>query len=88
MNKKPSTSLERLQRIVDADRPTDKERDGGADQLITQDQLRRLDTRMKKLAYLPPSRPKKAPPAAAPGTVGPSTQHGQRANKAGARRSA
>lgn len=67
MDKKSRTPLERLQRIIDADSPKGEQRDQTADQLITQDQLRRIDTTMKKLASLPPRRPKKAPPAAAPG---------------------
>jgi hypothetical protein len=64
MDKKSRTTLERLQRTVDNDRPSDDERLRVADQLITQDQLRRLDLRLKKLAPLPPSRSRKGPPSA------------------------
>lgn len=56
--------LERLQRIVESGRPGDEEREHVANQLITQDQLGRLDPRLKKLAQLKPSRPRKAPPSA------------------------
>lgn len=85
MDKKSRSPLERLQRIVDADSPADKQRDQAADQLITQDQLRRIDPRMKKLAPLPPGRPKKAPPTAAPGKIGRGPQSGDRASPARAR---
>jgi hypothetical protein len=64
MDKKSRTTLERLQRTVDNDRPSDDERLRVADQLITQDQVRRLDPRLKKLAPLPPSRSRKGPPSA------------------------
>ena len=64
MDKKSRTTLERLQRTVDNDRPSDEERSRVADQLITQDQARRLDPRLKKLAPLPPSRSRKGPPSA------------------------
>lgn len=64
MDKKPRTPLERLQRIVDSDRPSDAERERVADQLLTQDQLRRLDPRLRKLAQREPSRPRKTPPSA------------------------
>lgn len=64
MDKKSRTTLERLQRTVDSDRPSDDERLRVADQLITQDQVRRLDPRLKKLARLPSSRSRKGPPSA------------------------
>ena len=64
MDKKSRTTLERLQRTVDNDRPSDDDRLRVADQLITQDQVRRLDPRLKKLAPLPPSRSRKGPPSA------------------------
>ena len=64
MDKKSRTPLERLQRIVESGRPSDEEREQVADQLLTQDQLGRLDLRLKKLAPLKPSRPRKAPPSA------------------------
>jgi len=64
MDKKSSRALDRLQRAIDSDRPDDDERQRTADQLITQDQLRRLDPRMKKLASPPPSRYRKGPPSA------------------------
>jgi hypothetical protein len=64
MDKRSRTTLERLQRTVDSDRPSDDQRLRVADQLITQDQVRRLDPRLKKLAPLPPSRARKNPPSA------------------------
>lgn len=64
MDKKSRTPLERLQRIVESGRPSDEEREQVADQLITRDQLGRLDPRLKKLAPLKPSHPRKAPPSA------------------------
>jgi hypothetical protein len=64
MDKKSPTTLERLQRTVDSDRPSDQERERVADQLLTQNQLRQLDPRLKKLAPLPPSRSRKSPPSA------------------------
>jgi hypothetical protein len=86
MDKKSSTPLERLQRIIDADSPTGEQRDQTVDQLVTHDQLRRIDTAMKKLAALPPRRPKKAPPAAAPGKIRPGPVHSDHAQAAAARR--
>jgi hypothetical protein len=86
MDKKSRTPLERLQRIIDADSPKGERRDQAADQLITQDQLRRIHTTMKKLASLPPRRPKKAPPAAAPGKIRSAPPDSDRAQAAAARR--
>lgn len=64
MDKQPRTTLEQLQRTLDRDRPGDNHRERVAEQLITQDQLRRLDPRLKKLAPLPTRRSRKAPPSA------------------------
>jgi hypothetical protein len=65
MDKKSSSRLDRLQRAIDADRPSEEESKQVADQLITQDQLRKVHSSMKKLAPVPPRPAKKAPPSAA-----------------------
>jgi hypothetical protein len=65
MDKKSSSRLDRLQRVIDADRPSEEESKQVADQLITQDQLRKVHSSMKKLAAVRPRPAKKAPPSAA-----------------------
>jgi hypothetical protein len=62
MDNKTRTVIARLQRLVDAERPSDEER--VADRLITQDQLRRIDPRLDRPAEPVPKRPRKRPPTA------------------------
>ena len=62
MDNKTRTVIARLQRLVDAERPSDEER--VADRLITQDQLRRIDPRLDKPAEQPPQRARRRPPTA------------------------
>jgi hypothetical protein len=61
MDNKTRTVIARLQRLVDAERPSDEER--VADRLITQDQLRRIDPRLDRPAE-PTQRARKRPPTA------------------------
>jgi hypothetical protein len=53
MGKNTRTSLDRLQRSAQTDRPDESERERVADQLLTQDQLRRIDKNLSKIAPLP-----------------------------------
>jgi len=64
MDPKTRTVIARLQRLVDAERPSDDAREQVADRLITQDQLRRIDPRLDKPAEQPPQRARRRPPAA------------------------
>ncbi len=66
MGKNTRTSLDRLQRSAQTDRPDESERERVADQLLTQDQLRRIDKNLSKIAPLPT--PDKGPPKAQPNT--------------------
>ncbi len=66
MGKKMDTALERLQRTAQADRPGDAERERVADQLLTQDQLRKIDKRLGKIGPLPAPGKRKRPPTASP----------------------
>ena len=63
MDNKTRTVIARLQRLVDAERPSDEERERAADRLITQDQLRRIDPRLDRPAE-PTQRARKRPPTA------------------------
>lgn len=64
MAKKTHTALERLQRIVQADRPNEAQRERVADELLTQDQLRKIDKILGKIAILPVPGKRKRPEAA------------------------
>lgn len=64
MDNKTRTVIARLQRLVDAERPNDEERERVADRLITQDQLRRIDPRLDKPEEQPPRRARRRPPTA------------------------
>lgn len=64
MDNKTRTVIARLQRLVDAERPSDEERERVVDRLITQDQLRRIDPRLDRPAEPMPKRPRKRPPTA------------------------
>ena len=67
MDNKTRTAIARLQRLVDAERPSEEERERVADRLVTQDQLRRIDPRLDKPTELPRRRPSRRPPTAADG---------------------
>lgn len=64
MDNKTRTVIARLQRLVDAERPNDEERERVADRLITQDQLRRIDPRLDKPEEQPSRRARRRPPTA------------------------
>ena len=64
MDPKTRNVIARLQRVVDAERPSDEAREQVADRLITQDQLRRIDPRLDRPAEPVPKRPRKRPPTA------------------------
>lgn len=66
MRKKTDTALERLQRAARSDRPGELERERVADQMLTQDQLRRIDKSLEKITPLTAPRKRKQPPAARP----------------------
>lgn len=66
MGKKMDTAIERLQRKAQAERPSDTERERVADQLLTQDQLRKIDKRLGKISPLPTPGKRKRPPSASP----------------------
>jgi hypothetical protein len=64
MDNKTRNVIARLQRVVDAERPSDEAREQVADRLITQDQLRRIDPRLDKPAEQSPRRARRRPPTA------------------------
>jgi hypothetical protein len=63
MAKKTHIALERLQRTAQADRPDEVQRERVADELLTQDQLRKIDKTLGKIANLPGSGKGKRPKA-------------------------
>ena len=67
MDKKTRTAIAHLQRLVDAEKPSDEDRERVADRLVTQDQLRRIDPRLDKPAEPLSRRPSRRPPTAADG---------------------
>lgn len=66
MTKKTETAIDRLQRAARSDRPSESERERVADQLLTQDQLRRVDKSLTKIVPTDRPRRRKKPPLAQP----------------------
>ena len=73
MDRKTRTSLERLKLVVDSERPSEQDRERVADQLLTREQLRRIEPTLEKLSQAPAHPSKKLPP----------TANGEPANKLG-----
>lgn len=70
MGKKTDNALERLQRAARSDRPGELDRERVADQLLTQDQLRKIDKSLGKVTPMTAPRKRKQPPAAQPHVIG------------------
>ncbi len=90
MAKKTHTALGRLQRTAQVDRPDEAQRERVADELLTQDQLRKIDKTLGKIATLPGSGRRKRPEAVEPHLpkAKPQSAQGQDSQAASARAAA